>query len=56
MPKKNTICVTRKKKTDEKYVVCFDESNKPNKKSKKLTKKKKGNLSQYRVLTILGVP
>lgn len=37
---KKKICVTRKKKNDEKYVICFDEYKKPNKKSKKLTKKK----------------
>ena len=40
MPKKKTICVTRKKNNGDKYVICFDESKKPNRKSKKLTKKK----------------
>lgn len=40
MPKKNIRCITRKKKNDEKYVFCFNESKKPNLKSKKITKKK----------------
>ena len=38
MPKKTMKCITRKKKNDEKYVFCFDSSNKPNLKSKNYQK------------------
>jgi hypothetical protein len=40
MPKKNIKCVTRKKKNDEKYVVCFDIYKYPKKTKSTMTKKK----------------
>jgi len=45
MPKKNIVCITKKKKNNDNYVICFDskkskKSKKTNKKSNKKTNKK----------------
>ena len=58
MVKKNVVCITKKKKNDDNYVICFNKSNKKNKSKKskksKKDKKTKNKLKEDKYLKLIN--